>query len=116
MDEWVTGHGAENDKLRATLHSFFQEGEPKLLHGALRLASKFDAKSWQRLEGKLRKRARLVPPGSLAAQCLAVERLNEAKDLHHKALRADKTQGLAQPSHRLEEIPLHSRKPSARAI
>jgi CHAD domain-containing protein len=91
MDEWVTGHGAENDKLRATLHSFFQEREPKLLQGSLRLASKFDDKSWQRLEGKLRKRARLVPPGSLAAQCLAVERLSEAKDLHHKALRADKS-------------------------
>ena len=90
MDEWVTGHGAENDKLRATLHNFFQEREPKLLQGSLRLASKFDEKSWQRLEGKLRKRARLVPPGSLAAQCLAVERLSEAKDLHHKALRADK--------------------------
>src|SRR6266436_2555440 len=90
MDEWVTEHGAENDKLRVTLHNFFQEREPKLLQGSLRLASKFDDKSWQRLEGKLRKRARLVPPGSLAAQCLAVERLNEAKELHAKALRADK--------------------------
>jgi CHAD domain-containing protein len=90
MDEWVTEHGAENDKLRVTLHNFFQEREPKLQQASLRLASKFDEKSWQRLEGKLRKRARLVPPGSLAAQCLAVERLNEAKDLHNRALRADK--------------------------
>jgi CHAD domain-containing protein len=90
MDEWVTEHGAENDKLRVTLHNFFQEREPKLLQGSLRLASKFDEKSWRRLEGKLRKRARLVPPGSLAAQCLAVERLNEAKELHSKAIRADK--------------------------
>ena len=31
MDEWVTEHGAENDKLRVTLHNFFQEREPKLL-------------------------------------------------------------------------------------
>ena len=90
MDEWVTEHGAENDKLRVTLHNFFQEREPELLQGSLRLASKFDEKSWQRLEGKLRKRARLVPAGSLAAQCLAVERLNDAKELHGKALRADK--------------------------
>jgi CHAD domain-containing protein len=90
MDEWVSEHGAENDKLRIALHNFFQEREPKLLQEALRLASKFDDKSWQRLEGKLRKRVRLVPPGSLVAQCLAVERLNEAKDLHGKALRADK--------------------------
>jgi hypothetical protein len=90
MDEWVTEHGAENDKLRVTLHHFFQEREPKLLQSSLRLASKFDDKTWQRLEGKLRKRASLVPPGSLAAQCLAVERLNEAKELHSKALRLDK--------------------------
>jgi CHAD domain len=31
-----------------------------------------------------------VPAGSLAAQCLAVERLMEAKELHGKALKADK--------------------------
>src|SRR5256885_16267252 len=67
MSQWVKEHGAENDKLRVTLHNFFQEREPKLLQGSLRLAAKFDDKSWQRLEGKLRKRARLVPPGSLAA-------------------------------------------------
>jgi len=90
MDEWVAEHGAENDKLRVILHNFFQEREPKLLQEALRLAGKFDTKSWQRLERKLRKRIRLVPTGSLAAQCLAVERLNEAKELHAKALRADK--------------------------
>src|SRR4029077_2617886 len=90
MDEWVGEHGAENDKLRVALHNFFQEREPKLLQEALRLAGKFDEKSWQRLERKLRKRIRLVPAGSLAAQCLAIERLNEAKELHAKAQRADK--------------------------
>jgi CHAD domain-containing protein len=90
MDEWVVEHGAENDKLRVTLHSFFEQREPKLRQEALRLTSRFDDKGWQHLEGKLRKRVRLVPHGSLAAQCLAVERLNEAKELHNKALRADK--------------------------
>src|ERR1700730_16626503 len=90
MDEWVAEHGAENDKLRVALHNFFQEREPKLLQEALRLAGKFDEKSWQHLERKLRKRIRLVPAGSLAAQCLAVERLMEAKELHRRALKADK--------------------------
>src|SRR5579863_2181451 len=61
MDEWVAEHGAENDKLRVALHAFFQEKEPDLVQQALRLAGKFDAKAWQRLERKLRKRARLVP-------------------------------------------------------
>src|SRR4029077_18147212 len=90
MDEWMAEHGAENDKLRVALHAFFQEKQPDLAQQALRLSARFDAKAWQRLERKLRKRARLVPAGSLAAQCLAVERLSEAKDLHTKALRADK--------------------------
>ncbi len=90
MDEWVAEHGAENDKLRVALHAFFQEKEPELVQQALRLAGKFDEKGWQRLERKLRKRARLVPAGSPAAQCLAVERLCEAKELHSRALRADK--------------------------
>lgn len=90
MDEWVAEHGAENDKLRVALHAFFQQKEPELLQQTLRLAEKLDAKGWSRLERKLRKRARLVPAGSLAAQCLAVERLSEAKDLHARALRVDK--------------------------
>src|SRR5690349_16297397 len=88
MDQWLSEHAAENDKLRILLHGFFQAKEPKLLEEALRLADKFDAKGWNRLERKLRKRARLVPAGSLTAQCLAVERLQEAKELHVKALRA----------------------------
>jgi hypothetical protein len=86
----VAEHGAENDKLRIALHNFFLESEPRLLQESLRLGSKFDVKRWVRLEHRLRKRIRLVPTGSLAAQCLAVERLNEAKELHSKALKVGK--------------------------
>src|SRR5260370_7247294 len=73
MDEWVAEDGAENDKLRVALHVFLQEKEPELVQQALRLAGKFDEKGWQRLERKLRKRARLVPAGGPPAQCLAGE-------------------------------------------
>lgn len=90
MDEWVSGHAAENDKLRILLHESFQAKEQKLIGETLRIAGKFDAKSWKRLSRKLSKRVRLVPPGSLAAQCLAVERYDEAKQLHTKALRLQK--------------------------
>ena len=88
MDEWVTEHGAENDKLRLQLHDAFQAKEQKLTEEALHLANKFDEKSWTRLSHKLGKRVRFVPAGSLAAQCLAVERYDEAKQLHSKALRS----------------------------
>ena len=90
MSQWVKEHSAENDKLRAQLEEMFQEQEPKLTEEAVRLAEKFDEKGWKRLDRKLRKRMSLVPAGSLAAQCLAVERLNEAKSLHGKALRVEK--------------------------
>jgi CHAD domain-containing protein len=88
MDEWVSEHGAENDKLRLQLHASFQAREQELTEDALRIAGKFDEKAWTRLSHKLSKRVRLAPPGSLAAQCLAVERYDEAKQLHAKALRA----------------------------
>jgi len=92
MSQWVKEHGAENDKLRVVLEEMFQEQEPKLTDEAVQLAEKFDEKSWKRLGRKLRKRMSLVPTGSLAAQCLAVERLNEAKGLHAKAVRTEKAE------------------------
>jgi CHAD domain-containing protein len=90
MNAWVAEHGAENDKLRLQLHEAFHSQEQTLTDQASRAAGKFDEKSWKRLSRKLAKRARLVPPSSLAAQCLAVERYNEAKQLHQKALRVQK--------------------------
>src|SRR5262249_12236427 len=47
-------------------------------------------RTWERLERKLRKRARIVPSGGLAAECFAVERFEEARELHTRALRTDK--------------------------
>jgi len=89
MDDWVKHLAPEGDPLRAKLHSHFADGEPDLRARALRSIEKFDAKSWTRLEQKLRARIRLVPPSSLAAQCLAVERIDEARDLHARAQRTD---------------------------
>jgi CHAD domain-containing protein len=90
MDEWVKKLAAGDDPVRGQLHATFQANELELRQRALRAAEKFDAKSWKRLERKLRKRARFVPAGRLAAQCLAVERFEEAKELHTSALRTDK--------------------------
>jgi len=90
MDQWVKTLAADNDPVRAQLHASFQANGPGLRQVALRAAEKFDDKSWKRLERKLRKRARFVPAGSLAAQCLAVERFEEAKELHVHAQRTDK--------------------------
>jgi CHAD domain-containing protein len=97
MDEWVKKLVPDHDSVRMHLHAAFQADVADLRDEARSSADKFDAKSWRRLERALRKRARFVPAGSLAAQCLAVERFEEAKELHTRAQRTDR----AKPWHEL---------------
>ena len=90
MNEWVKKLGPENDLVRAQLLASFDSKEPELRDAALRSVARFDEKLWKRLERALRKRIRLVPAGSLAAECLALERFESAKELHAKALRTER--------------------------
>src|SRR5260370_1253718 len=90
MEEWVEKLAPEADPVRAQLQTAFETNEPHLRENALRVAAKFDQKSWGRLERTLRQRSRLVPTGSLAAECLALERFESARELHAKALRTEK--------------------------
>lgn len=90
MHEWVKRLAPETDPVRAHLQASFESSEPHLRQEALRVAGKFDQKSWRRFARTLRQRARLVPAGSLAAECLALERFEDAKELHAKALRTEK--------------------------
>src|SRR6202790_1700123 len=91
MDEWVKKLAPETDPVRTHLQSAFESSEPKLRESALRVAGKFDQKPWKRLERTLHQRSRLVPAGSLAAECLALERFESARELHAKALRTEKS-------------------------
>ncbi len=90
MREWIQQLAPENDPLREQLLASFQTDEKRLSESALRVAAKFDEKEWTRLERRLRQRIRLVPVGGLAAECLALERFEEAKELHNRALRTEK--------------------------
>jgi CHAD domain-containing protein len=90
MEEWVIKLAPATDPVRAHLQAAFESNQPKLSERALRAAAKFDHKSWKRLERALRQRSRLVPIGSLAAECLALERFESARELHAKALRTEK--------------------------
>jgi CHAD domain-containing protein len=90
MDEWIRKLAPETDPVRTHLQTAFESNEPGLRGNALRVAGKFDQKSWRRLERTLRQRSRLVPVASLAAECLALERFETARDLHAKALRTEK--------------------------
>jgi CHAD domain-containing protein len=91
LEEWIKKLGPEDDPLRAQLLASLESDEKQRSEEALRVAAKFDEKKWSSLEQKLRKRVRLVPVGGLAAECLALERFEEAKELHTRALRTEKS-------------------------
>ena len=90
MEEWIKKLGPESDPLRAQLLASLEIDEKRLSESALHVAAKFDEKEWTRLERRLRQRVRLVPVGGLTAECLALERFEEAKELHNRALRTEK--------------------------
>jgi CHAD domain-containing protein len=90
MEQWVHELGQPSDPIRNLLHAAFEKRMIEMHDATPRLLDKFDDKSWRRLARTLRKRVRLVPAGSLAAECLALERLEEAKERHSRALRTEK--------------------------
>jgi CHAD domain-containing protein len=90
MEEWVKKLGADNDPLRAQMLASLETDEKQRSAHALHVAAKFNEKEWAQLERRLHQRVRLVPVGGLAAECLALERFEKAKELHNRALRTEK--------------------------
>lgn len=90
LEVWTKTLSAEGDPLRDLLLAEFSEKEKELREDTLRVAAKFDLKCWKRLTHDLRRRARLVRADGRAAECLALERLEEAKRSHAQAFRATK--------------------------
>src|SRR5262249_6965537 len=54
MDAWVKKLGPETDPVRAHLQASLESSEPALRATVLRVAGKFDQKSWKRLARTLR--------------------------------------------------------------
>jgi CHAD domain-containing protein len=92
LEAWTKTLGPESDALREKLLNAFATQEKELQQLALKAVEKFDQKSWKKLERKLQRRSRLVSPDGLAAECLALERLEAARELHMRALRAEKAE------------------------
>jgi CHAD domain-containing protein len=90
LEEWTRKLSGEADPVRQLLLADFGKRENALRDTALRVAAKFDQKSWNKRKRELRRRARLVPPDSRAAECLALERLEAGRELHGQALRTTK--------------------------
>jgi CHAD domain-containing protein len=87
LEEGVKKVSPANDSLRDTLLKVFERREVKPLARARRAVEQFDQRAWTRLARTLQKRARFVPPNSLVAECLALERYQELWRLHVRAVR-----------------------------
>jgi CHAD domain-containing protein len=90
LEDWIKNLAGETDPIRVKLLASFAARENELREAALKVAGKFDQKAWKKLERVLGTRARRVPPDSLVAECLAMERLEAAKELHAVAMRTEK--------------------------
>jgi len=90
LKDWTKKLGAEADPVRTRLLAFFEPRETELREAALQMAAEFDEKAWKKLTRRLQRRARMVPPDGLAAECLSLERLEAAEKLHAAALRTEK--------------------------
>jgi CHAD domain-containing protein len=90
LEDWTKKLGAEQEPVRQRLLSGLEKKETELRQAALKVAGKFDQRAWRKLERTLAHRVRVVPPDGLAAECLALERFEAAKELHAQALRTDK--------------------------
>lgn len=90
QQEWSKHLSPQGDALSSALTAKLATEEKKLQEKALRKAGKFNEKQWKQLSRTLARRVRLVPPESPAAECLALERLEDAKELHRRALRTER--------------------------
>jgi CHAD domain-containing protein len=87
MMEWVSKLSAPDDPGRAILLLELQLREAGLKVAAQQELAKFDRKRWLSLNTHLTARTGRVPAGGVVFQLLALERWNEAHDLHRQALR-----------------------------
>lgn len=87
MEEWVVRFGDEGDPVRQDLLSSFALQEAQLKGNARVAAEAFDRKRWLALVQDLQQRTASIPLEGLVFQHIAVERWEEARELHRQALR-----------------------------
>ena len=97
QEAWALKLGSAEDALRGQILYALKAGRERHERDAKRRASRFDEKYWAKLARELRPRLKLLTPDGPAAQGLALERLEEAAELHRCALRTEK----AKPWHEL---------------
>ena len=87
LEAWVKQLASADDPLRAELLDVLEHRQAGPQHQVRRSIRQFDQHAWERLARTAPTRARLVSPNSLTAQCLALERYEEFRRLHARAVR-----------------------------
>jgi len=89
-EEWLNKLRPDVDPLKVSLLGPLKQTRESALGKALHLAQKFDENRWAELAKALHARLRKIPANREAALCLALERLEEAHELHRRALRTER--------------------------
>src|SRR5437868_2432378 len=89
MADWLNRLCPEPDALKDHLLQTLAAAENLANLKAQHRARRFDDSRWKQLQRALSSRIRRVPVDGEAAHCLALERLEEAKELHRRAMRTE---------------------------
>jgi CHAD domain-containing protein len=89
LENWAKKLTSEDDSLRRALLKALDDRQAKAREQVVSATRTFDRNAWTRLIPTLSRRARLVPPDSLTARCLALERYQELRRRHSYAVRTE---------------------------
>jgi len=87
LQEWVVKLADESDPVRQALGEQLSAREPELKDEVAKSLAALDRRQWLLWSRTLPERARRLIPGGLVAQHLALERWEDARALHRRALR-----------------------------
>jgi CHAD domain-containing protein len=90
MQEWLCELYPQDDPVKSALLASLEREQETAQLKSLHLAARFDEKRWNDLARGLPARLRKIPADGPAARCLALERLEEARELHRLALRTER--------------------------
>src|SRR5215467_3179120 len=88
-EQWLDKLVPEPDPWKLLVLDAVKRTQGTALAKALHFAERFDRKRWTELARILCSRLRKIPVDGQAARCLALERLEEAHELHRRALRTE---------------------------
>lgn len=87
MMEWIQTLAPEGDPVRGKMLEILRAKELECKADAEQALDRFDRKKWRQWAHELPERARRVPRDGLVFRHLALQRWNEARELHMRAMR-----------------------------